>query len=74
MICFLCYGGNGKQFKYHDNTPFVHTDDVASAHIFLFEHPEAKGRYICSALGIGVDQLFELVSKRYPEFRIPSAE
>ncbi|KAL8488852.1 hypothetical protein ACS0TY_024961 [Phlomoides rotata] len=66
--------GNEKQIKYHDVTPFVHTDDVANAHIFLFEYPEAKGRYICSAVEISIDELSEFLSKRYPQFQMLSAE
>ncbi|KAL2234002.1 UNVERIFIED_CONTAM: Vestitone reductase [Sesamum indicum] len=30
-------------FQYFPNMPFVHIDDVANAHIFLFEYPKAKG-------------------------------
>ncbi|KAK4414689.1 Vestitone reductase [Sesamum alatum] len=66
--------GNEKQIRYCETTPFVHTDDVASAHIFLFEYPEAKGRYICSAVEITVDKLHEFLSTRYPEFKVLSAE
>ncbi|PIN11796.1 Flavonol reductase/cinnamoyl-CoA reductase [Handroanthus impetiginosus] len=62
--------GNENQIKYFETMPFVHTDDVASAHIFLFEYPEAKGRYICSAVEITVDKLIEFVSQRYPQFQI----
>ena len=60
--------------KYHYKTPFVHTDDVARAHIFLFEYPEAKGRYICSAVEVTIDKLAECLSARYPEYPIPTAE
>ncbi|KAI3444695.1 hypothetical protein Pfo_030859 [Paulownia fortunei] len=84
FICLGCPGsvksslamfiGNEKQIQYYENTPFVHTDDVASAHIFLFEYPEAKGRYICSAVEITNDKLSEFLSKRYPEFQISSAD
>ncbi|KAK6119389.1 hypothetical protein DH2020_046867 [Rehmannia glutinosa] len=66
--------GNEIQIKYHERTPFVHIDDVASAHIFLFEYPEAKGRYICSAVETTTDNLCEFVSKRYPEFQIMDAD
>ncbi|KAK4476522.1 hypothetical protein RD792_015678 [Penstemon davidsonii] len=65
--------GNEKQIRYYPNN-LVHIDDVASAHIFLFEYPEAKGRYICSAVEITTDKLKEFLSERYPEFQIPSAD
>ncbi|XP_027107836.1 vestitone reductase-like isoform X1 [Coffea arabica] len=60
--------------KYLYKTPFVHTDDVARAHIFLFEYPEAKGRYICSAVEVTIDKLAECLSARYPEYPIPTAD
>ncbi|KAL3517012.1 hypothetical protein ACH5RR_023914 [Cinchona calisaya] len=43
--------------KYLWRTPFVHTDDLARAHIFLFEYPKVKGRYICNAVEITIDKL-----------------
>ncbi|GFP82259.1 vestitone reductase [Phtheirospermum japonicum] len=52
----------------------VFMDDVASAHIFLFEYPEAKGRYICSAVEITIDELSELVSKKFPEYNLSRPE
>ncbi|GFP82254.1 vestitone reductase [Phtheirospermum japonicum] len=58
--------------QYFENTPFVHIDDVASAHIFLFEHTEAKGRYICSAVETATENLIELISKKHPESQILS--
>ncbi|PON48385.1 NAD(P)-binding domain containing protein [Parasponia andersonii] len=49
----------------------VHVEDVARAHIFLFEHTEAKGRYNCSSNTITVDSASELLSAKYPELQIP---
>ncbi|KAK4476521.1 hypothetical protein RD792_015677 [Penstemon davidsonii] len=84
FVCSTCPGsvrsslsmiiGSKKQIRYYPNTPFVHIDDVASAHIFLYEYPEAKERYICSAVEITTDKLKEFLSERYPEFQIPSAD
>lgn len=62
--------GNENLLGYEKNTPFVHTDDVARVHIFLFEYPEAKGRYICSAVAVTVEKLHEFLSSRYPEFQL----
>lgn len=56
-----------KKFKYMKRNPFVHTDDVAEAHIHLFEHPGAQGRYICSAVEPTVEDMLELLSSRYPD-------
>ncbi|XP_076942456.1 vestitone reductase-like [Bidens hawaiensis] len=52
--------------------PFVHVDDVASAHIHLFEDPNAKGRYICSKTEVPIEELYKLLSTKYPEYKIPS--
>ena len=49
----------------------VHVDDVARAHIFLFEHPKAKGRYTCSSNVITVESASKLLSAKYPELQIP---
>ncbi|XP_024019046.1 vestitone reductase isoform X1 [Morus notabilis] len=47
----------------------VHVDDVARAHIFLFEHPEAKGRYNCSSNAITVESASHLLCSKYPELQ-----
>lgn len=52
----------------------VHVDDLARAHIFLFEHPEANGRYICAAVDVTKEEMAEFLSARYPEYQIPSPE
>lgn len=56
------------------NTPFAHVDDVAIAHIFLLEFPNARGRYICSAVEITIDKMSEFLSARYPQFQVPPAK
>ncbi|XVF33502.1 hypothetical protein REPUB_Repub17cG0174100 [Reevesia pubescens] len=63
----------GKQddYKYLFGTyNMVHIDDVANAHIFLLEHPNAKGRYICSSVNISIHAMFEYLSTKYPEFEM----
>ena len=52
----------------------VHVDDVAIAHIFLLEHPDLKGRYICSPLEVTIHQISEFLSVKYPEYPVPRAE
>ncbi|KAM7472108.1 hypothetical protein LguiA_010291 [Lonicera macranthoides] len=64
--------GDEEEYKKMLNTPFVHVDDVASAHIFLLEYPTARGRYICSAAEITIDKMPEFLSARYPQFQVPS--
>ncbi|KAF7849957.1 hypothetical protein BT93_L0084 [Corymbia citriodora subsp. variegata] len=53
-------------------TSVVHPDDVARAHIYLFEHPPAKGRFICSSGVITLEETAELLSQRFPELPVPS--
>nr|UUY86287.1 dihydroflavonol 4-reductase 3 [Aglaonema commutatum] len=51
---------------------FVHLDDLCNAHIFLFELPEAKGRYICSSHDVTITSLAKMLRERYPEFDVPT--
>ncbi|KAI3939982.1 hypothetical protein MKW98_029758 [Papaver atlanticum] len=50
----------------------VHIDDAASAHIFLFECSNAKGRYICSSADITIHDIAEFMSAKYPELQLPT--
>lgn len=63
--------GNADSYKYlAGSIDVVHVDDVASAQIFLFESGDAKGRYICSAVGTTIDELYQLLCRRYPNYQI----
>ncbi|KAM0006312.1 putative dihydroflavanol 4-reductase [Helianthus debilis subsp. tardiflorus] len=53
-------------------TDFVQVDDVVRAHIHLLEYPHAKGRYICSKVGVTITELYERLSSRYPEYKMTS--
>ncbi|KAI3449124.1 hypothetical protein Pfo_005789 [Paulownia fortunei] len=64
--------GNQEIYKYIAAADLVHVDDVASAHIFLLESPDAKGRYICSAVETTIDKLCEVLCRRYHEYQIPA--
>ncbi|XP_034675143.1 dihydroflavonol 4-reductase-like [Vitis riparia] len=50
----------------------VHVDDLCDAHIYLFEHPEAKGRYICSSHCFNIIELARSLSLKYSEYNIPT--
>jgi nucleoside-diphosphate-sugar epimerase len=67
---------SGEQQKYGTllNMSMVHVDDVARAHIFLFEHPHAKGRHICSSHTITIEKMSKFLSSKYPECPIPALE
>ncbi|XP_022734322.1 vestitone reductase-like isoform X2 [Durio zibethinus] len=66
--------GNKHEYSLLLNTSMVHVDDVARAHIFLLEYPEAKGRYNCSSDTISLLKMAEILSAKYPEFPIPAAD
>ncbi|KAK9053903.1 hypothetical protein SSX86_024978 [Deinandra increscens subsp. villosa] len=66
--------GNTHLYQLLRRAPFVHVDDVASAHIYLFEHPTAKGRYICSKTEVPIEELYKLLSTKYPEYNIPNID
>ncbi|KAK9103586.1 hypothetical protein Sjap_020840 [Stephania japonica] len=48
----------------------VHIDDIVSAQIFLFESPNAKGRYICSSKDVLIHEIATYLSIKYPELQI----
>ena len=66
--------GNQHEYSSLLNISMVHVDDVARAHIFLLEYLDAKGRYNCSADTISLLKMAEILSAKYPEFPIPTAE
>ncbi|TYH63178.1 hypothetical protein ES332_D07G172200v1 [Gossypium tomentosum] len=66
--------GNQSEYSFLLNFSMVHVDDVARAHIFLLEYPDAKGRYNCSSGTISLEKLSEFLGGKYPEFPIPSPE
>ncbi|OMP00588.1 NAD-dependent epimerase/dehydratase [Corchorus olitorius] len=64
----------GDEYSHLLNTSMVHVDDLARAHIFLLEYPDAKGRYNCSSDTISLQKMAEILSAKYPEFPIPTSE
>nr|KYP52306.1 Dihydroflavonol-4-reductase [Cajanus cajan] len=54
----LCFAFGGKSaFGFIIQTPMVHVDDVARAHIFLLEHPNPKGSSSKQIEGIKIQDL-----------------
>lgn len=43
----------------------VHIEDICNAHIFLMEHANAEGRYICSTQSCTLSNLAAQLSKEY---------
>ncbi|KAL0379663.1 UNVERIFIED_CONTAM: Vestitone reductase [Sesamum angustifolium] len=66
--------GDKGHYQHLKDSSLVHVDDVARAHIHLLEHPEAKGRYICSAVEFTIEELCEFISTRYPEHQMPTPD
>uniref|UniRef100_A0A6N2L7F9 NAD-dependent epimerase/dehydratase domain-containing protein n=1 Tax=Salix viminalis TaxID=40686 RepID=A0A6N2L7F9_SALVM len=64
--------GNREQYGSLIETSMVHIDDVARAHIFLLQNPEAKGRYICSSHMITIEEMSKFLSAKFPEYPIPT--
>nr|ABY25281.1 dihydroflavonol 4-reductase A [Convolvulus arvensis] len=51
---------------------FVHLDDLCQAHIFLYEHPKAEGRYLCSSHDTTIQDLAKMIRQNWPEYYVPS--
>ncbi|KAF7826008.1 vestitone reductase-like isoform X1 [Senna tora] len=66
--------GDKESLAFLLETPMVHVDDVARAHIFLLQHPNPKGRHNCAACLATIENMFEIVSARYPQFQLPSLD
>ncbi|KAJ0985888.1 hypothetical protein J5N97_004244 [Dioscorea zingiberensis] len=63
--------GNEAHYSILKQVQLVHLDDLCEAHIFLFEHPKANGRYICSSDDATIFDLAKMIKKRFPEYDIP---
>ncbi|KAJ1376347.1 hypothetical protein SESBI_50023 [Sesbania bispinosa] len=50
----------------------THVEDICRAHIFVAEKESASGRYICCAHNTSVPELAKFLSKRYPQYKIPT--
>ncbi|PON58458.1 NAD(P)-binding domain containing protein [Parasponia andersonii] len=67
----IVLGKNLPDFVSLSHLDMVHVDDVAEAHIFLFEHHEAKGRFNCSSITISVESASELIYTKFPQLQVP---
>ncbi|KAG8391660.1 hypothetical protein BUALT_Bualt01G0210400 [Buddleja alternifolia] len=68
------YRRDKENYPHLKSTILVHVDDVARAHIHLFEYAEAKGRYICTAVKVTIEGLCEFISARYPEYHMSTPD
>ncbi|KAJ0985887.1 hypothetical protein J5N97_004243 [Dioscorea zingiberensis] len=72
LIALALITRNAPRYPCLNPIQFNHVDDLCQAHIFLFEHPEAKGRYICSSHDITLPNLATILREKYPEYDIPT--
>ncbi|XAR57915.1 Dihydrokaempferol 4-reductase [Bertholletia excelsa] len=64
--------GNEAHYSIIAQGQFVHLDDLCEAHMFLYEHPEAEGRYICSSHDATIYDLASLMRQKWPEYNVPT--
>ncbi|XP_020267696.1 dihydroflavonol 4-reductase [Asparagus officinalis] len=63
--------GNEAHYSIIKQIQLVHLDDLCDAHIFLLNHPRAKGRYICSSHDATIHDLAKIIRDNYPQYHIP---
>ncbi|KAF3776664.1 Cinnamoyl-CoA reductase 1 [Nymphaea thermarum] len=51
---------------------YVHVRDAALAHMLVFEHPSASGRYICAESMLHRGDVVAILSKLFPEYPVPT--
>jgi cinnamoyl-CoA reductase len=51
---------------------YVHVNDVALAHILVYETPSASGRYLCAESVLHRGEVVEILVKFFPEYPIPT--
>ena len=47
-------------------------EDVALAHILVYEKPSASGRYICAESSLHRGELVEILAKYFPDYPVPT--
>nr|APG32495.1 dihydroflavonol-4-reductase 3 [Freesia hybrid cultivar] len=63
--------GNEDHYHIIKQAQLVHLDDLCAAHIYLLNHPEAKGRYICSSHEVTIFELARMIKERHPWCSVP---
>nr|BBA68556.1 dihydroflavonol 4-reductase [Nemophila menziesii] len=64
--------GNEAHYAIIKQGQFVHLDDLCKAHIFLYEHPKAEGRFICSSHETTLYDLSKMIKNKWPEYDVPT--
>lgn len=63
--------GDKSHHKFIRRISFVHIEDIIAAHIFLYENPAAKGRYLGSAFDASITETAQIIAKLYPDVKLP---
>ncbi|XP_047312747.1 dihydroflavonol 4-reductase-like [Impatiens glandulifera] len=63
--------GNEAHYSIIKQGQFVHLDDLCESHIFLYEHPKAEGRFICSSHDATIYDLAKMIRDKWPEYNVP---
>nr|WBK70600.1 dihydroflavonol 4-reductase [Rubus chingii] len=64
--------GNEGHYSIIKQGQFIHLDDLCQSHIYLYEHPKAEGRYICSSYDATIHDIAKLLREKYPEYNVPT--
>ncbi|XP_019253238.1 PREDICTED: dihydroflavonol 4-reductase-like isoform X2 [Nicotiana attenuata] len=64
--------GNEAHYSIIKQGKYVHLDDLCEAHIFLYEHPNAQGRFLCSSDHAIIYDVAKMVREKWPEYYVPS--
>nr|APX42765.1 DFR [Solanum melongena] len=64
--------GNEAHYCIIKQGQYVHLDDLCEAHIFLYEHPKAEGRFICSSHHAIIYDVAKMVRQKWPDYYVPT--
>ncbi|KAF7829647.1 dihydroflavonol 4-reducatase 2 [Senna tora] len=64
--------GNEAHYSILKQCQFVSIEDLCLAHIFLYEKPEAQGRYICCSDVANIHDVARMLNKNYPHYNVPT--
>nr|ABN80436.1 dihydroflavonol 4-reductase [Nicotiana tabacum] len=64
--------GNEAHYSIIKQGKYVHLDDLCEAHIFLYEHPKAEGRFICASHHAIIYDVAKMVQEKWPEYYVPT--
>eukprot|EP01018_Ginkgo_biloba_P017516 Gb_08374 [translate_table: standard] len=63
--------GSAKNYK-NMVQAYVHVDDVAEAHIVVYENPKAFGRYMCAESVLHRGDLVRILAEMFPHYPLPT--